>query len=82
MARQHEFFPAGVAAPLMRVFSAYAPIHLWILSSTIALGVAYFSIYPVGFYTTTFAFGLYLLVRAGRGVLGGRVGRGVLRGRG
>jgi zinc/manganese transport system permease protein len=32
----------------------------------LGLGVAYFSIYPVGFYTTTFAFGLYVLVRAGR----------------
>ena len=32
----------------------------------LGLGVAYFSIYPVGFYTTTFAFGLYVLVRVGR----------------
>jgi zinc/manganese transport system permease protein len=34
----------------------------------LGLGVAYFSIYPVGFYTTTFAFGLYVLVRVGRAV--------------
>jgi zinc/manganese transport system permease protein len=29
----------------------------------LGLGVAYFSPYPVGFWTTTFAFGLYVLVR-------------------
>ncbi len=33
------------------------------------LGVAYFSIYPVGFFTTTFAFGLYLIVRLTRAAL-------------
>ncbi len=32
----------------------------------LGLAVAYFSIYPVGFYTTTFALGLYVLVRLGR----------------
>jgi zinc/manganese transport system permease protein len=32
----------------------------------LGLGIAYFSIYPVGFYITTFAFGTYVLVRAGR----------------
>ena len=37
---------------------AFAVLIVWL-----ALGVAYFSIYPVGFYLTTFAFGLYLLVR-------------------
>jgi zinc/manganese transport system permease protein len=31
----------------------------------LGLGVAYFSIYPVGFYVTTFAFGLYVLLRVG-----------------
>ena len=30
------------------------------------LGIAYFSIYPVGFYVTTIAFGLYLVARAVR----------------
>lgn len=30
----------------------------------LGLGVAYFSPYPVGFWTTTFAFGLYVVVRA------------------
>jgi zinc/manganese transport system permease protein len=38
--------------------AALAVLIVWL-----ALGVAYFSIYPVGFYLTTFAFGLYLLVR-------------------
>jgi zinc/manganese transport system permease protein len=34
-----------------------------VLIAWLGLGVAYFSIYPVGFYMTTFAFGLYVLVR-------------------
>jgi zinc/manganese transport system permease protein len=29
----------------------------------LGLGIAYFSVYPVGFYITTLAFGLYALVR-------------------
>jgi hypothetical protein len=32
----------------------------------LGLGVAYFSIYPVGFYVTSFAFALYLLARLAR----------------
>ena len=32
----------------------------------LGLGIAYFSPYPVGFWTTTFAFGLYLLAAAAR----------------
>jgi zinc/manganese transport system permease protein len=46
---------------------AFALLTVWL-----GLAVAYFSIYPVGFYTTTFAFALYLLVRAGRSALRGR----------
>jgi zinc/manganese transport system permease protein len=34
----------------------------------LGLGIAYFSPYPVGFWTTTFGFVLYLLVAAGRRV--------------
>ncbi len=34
-----------------------------LLIAWLGLAVAYFSIYPVGFYMTTFAFGLYVLVR-------------------
>jgi zinc/manganese transport system permease protein len=46
---------------------AFALVVVWL-----GLGVAYFSIYPVGFYTTTFAFGLYALVRAARWALARR----------
>jgi zinc/manganese transport system permease protein len=46
---------------------AFALVVVWL-----GLGAAYFSKYPVGFYTTTFAFGLYVLVRLGRWVLAGR----------
>ena len=46
---------------------AFALVTVWL-----GLAVAYFSVYPVGFYTTTFAFALYLLVRGGRSALRGR----------
>ena len=42
----------------------FALLVVWL-----GLGVAYFSIYPVGFYTTTFAFGLYVAVRTARWAL-------------
>jgi zinc/manganese transport system permease protein len=35
-----------------------------LLIAWLGLGIAYFSIYPVGFYVTTIAFGLYVLLRA------------------
>jgi zinc/manganese transport system permease protein len=38
---------------------AFALLIVWL-----GLGIAYFSIYPVGFYTTTIAFALYVLARA------------------
>jgi zinc/manganese transport system permease protein len=34
-----------------------------LLVSWLGLAIAYFSIYPVGFYTTTFAAGMYLVIR-------------------
>ncbi len=34
----------------------FALLVVWL-----GLGIAYFSPYPVGFWTTTFAFGLYVL---------------------
>jgi zinc/manganese transport system permease protein len=37
-----------------------------LLVAWLGLGIAYFSIYPVGFFTTTFAFGLYVVVRLTR----------------
>jgi zinc/manganese transport system permease protein len=40
---------------------AFALLIAWL-----ALAVAYFSIYPVGFYATTFAFGLYVVARLAR----------------
>jgi zinc/manganese transport system permease protein len=40
---------------------AFALLVAWL-----GLGIAYFSIYPVGFFTTTLAFGLYVLVRVSR----------------
>ncbi len=46
---------------------AFALLVIWL-----GLGVAYFSTYPVGFYTTTFAFGLYVLVRTVRWTLARR----------
>ena len=41
----------------------------------LGLGIAYFSIYPVGFFVTTFGFGVYLLAALARVVLD-RTGRG------
>jgi zinc/manganese transport system permease protein len=38
----------------------------------VGLGVAYFSPYPVGFWVTTFSFGLYVAVRVGSGLAGDR----------
>jgi zinc/manganese transport system permease protein len=46
-----------------------------LLIAWLGLGVAYFSSYPVGFYITTFAFALYLLVRAATAMRRGRSGR-------
>jgi zinc/manganese transport system permease protein len=57
--------PAASAQQLtMRPFAGLAlSIAFAILIVWLGLTVAYFSIYPVGFYTTTFAFGLYLTAR-------------------
>lgn len=46
-----------------------------LLVAWLGLGVAYFSIYPVGFYTTTFAFGLYVVTRAIRATTASRRAR-------
>ena len=40
---------------------AFALLIVWL-----GLGIAYFSVYPVGFYITTLGFGLYLAVALGR----------------
>jgi zinc/manganese transport system permease protein len=41
----------------------FAVLTIWL-----ALAIAYFSIYPVGFYVTTIGFVLYLLARTARGI--------------
>ena len=41
-------------------------ISLALAVTWLGLALAYFSIYPVGFYVTSLAFGLYVLVRLGR----------------
>ena len=66
-------FALLVAPPAAAQLVTIRPLPGLALSVTFALlivwlglGVAYFSPYPVGFWTTTFAFGLYLLAVAGR----------------
>ena len=41
-------------------------ISLALAVTWLGLALAYFSIYPVGFYITSFSFGVYVLVRGGR----------------
>src|SRR4051812_39746142 len=42
-------------------------VLLALVVTWLGLALAYFSIYPVGFYVTSLSFGLYVLVRLGRG---------------
>ena len=48
----------------------FALVVVWL-----GLGVAYFSIYPVGFYVTSFAFALYLAARLWHATARRRAGR-------
>ncbi|HEY1510373.1 MAG TPA: iron chelate uptake ABC transporter family permease subunit [Solirubrobacteraceae bacterium] len=71
-------FAVLVAPPATAQLITTRPLRSLLLSVVFALlivwlglGVAYFSIYPVGFYTTTFAFGLYVAVRVTRWALAG-----------
>jgi zinc/manganese transport system permease protein len=48
-------------------------IVLALLVTWVGLGIAYFSVYPVGFWVTSLSFGIYLAVRVGRAIAGGRV---------
>jgi zinc/manganese transport system permease protein len=50
--------------PSLLLSIAFALATVWL-----GLGVAYFSIYPVGFYITSFAFGAYVLVRVSRSLV-------------
>jgi len=63
--------PAAIAqyvttrpAVAVAVAVALALIFTWM-----GLAVGYFTLYPVGFFVTTFAFGTYVLVRGGRFIL-------------
>jgi zinc/manganese transport system permease protein len=60
--------PAATAQTLTTrpLFSLALSVAFALLVAWLGLGIAYFSIYPVGFYITTFAFALYLLARIGR----------------
>ncbi len=61
--------PAAAQALTTRPLASLAlSIGFAVLIAWLGLGIAYFSIYPVGFYITTFAFGVYLLARIGRAV--------------
>ena len=56
--------PAAAQSITVRPLAGLAlSITFGVVVVWLGLGVAYFSIYPVGFYTTTFAFGLFVLVR-------------------
>jgi zinc/manganese transport system permease protein len=58
--------PAAAQRVTMRpVLGLVLSIVFALLIVWLGLGVAYFSPYPVGFWTTTFGFGLYLLAAAG-----------------
>jgi zinc/manganese transport system permease protein len=59
--------PAAAQVLTTRPLASLAlSIAFAVLVAWLGLGIAYFSIYPVGFYITSFAFGLYLLARIGR----------------
>jgi zinc/manganese transport system permease protein len=56
--------PAAAQSITLRPLAGLAlSITFGVIVVWLGLGVAYFSIYPVGFYTTTFAFGLFVLAR-------------------
>ena len=56
--------PASAQALTMRpVLGLVLSVCFGLVVTWLGLGIAYFSIYPVGFFTTTFAFGLYLIAR-------------------
>jgi zinc/manganese transport system permease protein len=59
--------PAAAQVLTTRPLASLAlSIAFAVLVAWLGLGIAYFSIYPVGFYITSIAFGLYLLARIGR----------------
>ena len=60
--------PAATAHQLTTrpVLGIALSVSLALAVTWLGLVLAYFSIYPVGFYVTSLAFGLYLLVRVTR----------------
>jgi zinc/manganese transport system permease protein len=71
-------FALLVAPPATAQLITLRPLAGLVLSVTfalliiwLALAIAYFSIYPVGFYVTTLAFGLYVATRVIRALRGG-----------
>jgi zinc/manganese transport system permease protein len=65
--------PATAQLITMRPLASLAlSVALGLLIVWLGLALAYFSIYPVGFYVTSLGFGLYLAVRAGRAAVGRR----------
>jgi zinc/manganese transport system permease protein len=73
-------FALLVAPPVSAQLITMRPLAGLLLSVIFALlvvwlglGVAYFSPYPAGFYTTTFAVGIYALIRLARYALKRRV---------
>ena len=64
--------PAATALQLTArpVYALLLAVALAVLVTWAGLVVAYYTPYPVGFFITTFAFGLYLLTRLGRAISG------------
>ena len=62
--------PAATAQQLTArpALSFVLTIVFGLFSVWLGLGIAYFSIYPVGFFVTTIGFGLYVLAAAGRAI--------------
>jgi len=62
--------PAAAAQQLTArpIWSLAATMVIGLVVTWLALAVAYFSIYPVGFYVTTFGFAAYLLAAGFRWV--------------
>ena len=57
----------GISRILLGVHYLSDVVGAWALGVTwLGLALAYYSIYPVGFYVTSLAFGLYVVVRLTR----------------
>jgi zinc/manganese transport system permease protein len=61
--------PAAAQQITMRPLPGLAlSVALALLVAWLGLALAYFTVYPVGFYVTTLAFGLYVAVRVARAI--------------